>query len=209
MNSRRHNALSLILFIVVPILLFQFQNCAPSHVSASSAAAGGGIDTVPEGKAQLQFVTPTVQVQDDTAGTDIDGFCDANHSGSALQWTLADQSGAVILSGTSECQGGQFVVNLVGLNELVCGVDEVLTVQGSWGASNSSTLTRRCQPVASMNVATPANSPEGTSCDVEYSPGSEADQQCTQVCYRDSKVVLSLSLDLNQCSSLAAGLAGP
>jgi hypothetical protein len=203
----RRYVLSSIVFIFLPILLMGFQNCAPSGIN-SSTAADGTVHLVDGTNKQLQFVTAEVQVQDEAAAVTVDGFCNSTNDGAGLQWSLTSDSGTILLSGTSACRSGEFVLNLQGLDNVVCGVAQTLVVQTSSGATGSSNFTRRCQPVASVPVPTPVDSPVGTQCELDYTPGDGADAQCVQVCYRASILVSLQDLDVSQCSSVKASMAG-
>jgi len=205
--SSRHRVLTFISLVILPLILFQFQNCAPAGAGATAPGQVGLVDNI---KTQIQFVNNNAQIQDEAASVDIDGFCSSDHEGATLTWSVWDpqNSKQPILQGTTACAHGRFDVSLTQLDQYVCGLEHILVVQGDWGASSESQFVRRCQPLASQPQDPPAGSPYGTSCDIEYSPVGDADQQCASVCYRSNQVVLVQSLDVSQCSSLAAGLAG-
>lgn len=161
--------------------------------------------------AQLQFASPQIEVQDEVSTANIDGLCNSSHNGAHLRWSIWSGTDASqpLATGDGSCAGGQFNLAMTGLDQLVCGVDHVIQVEGDWGGSAEAQLVRHCQPLASQPVAAPTDSPMGTSCFLEYSPATEAEQPCLQVCYRDSLLVYEQPADVSQCSGLAAGLAGP
>jgi hypothetical protein len=193
------------------IVLSQFQNCAPAP--SSSIAAGGPqtdsqvrlIDDL--AKAELQFVQSEVQLHDEAPAADVGGLCNRSRNGAKLKWTIVDQDSAKpLMVGESVCERGQFSLNLSALDQMVCGVNHQLVVEGEWGASAHTNFMRRCQPVVSEPVQAPESSPYGTECSLEYTPGSEL--ACAQVCYRQKTVMQIFELDKSKCSDLAARLAG-
>lgn len=208
MNSRRHKLTFISLFLL-PVLLFHFQNCAPAGQTSASGSSGARL-IEDLNKSQIQFISSDAEIQDDAAAADISGLCNRDHNGAELHWKVSAGASATerMASGTVSCDHGQFAVTLDQLDQYVCGVSHLLVVEGDWGASTFSHFSRRCQPLANMPIAVPGGSPFGTTCSLEYSPASAADQPCLQVCYRDNQVVYSQSLGIDQCSSLAAGLAG-
>lgn len=210
MSSRRH-VLTFITFFALPVLLFHFQNCAPAG-KITPAANAGSVRIVDDfNKAQIQFVTPESEIQDDALAVGISGMCNRDHNGSQLNWSVRAGAdvGVAIAKGKASCGSGQFTVALEELDQYPCGVDHLLVVESDWGASTSTRFSRHCQPLASLEVAAPEGSPYGTSCALEYSPASEAENRCVQICYRSNQVVYSRTLDVSQCSPLAASLAGP
>lgn len=210
MNKRR-NVLTFISLFVLPLLLFQFQNCGSTAGMHAGAQDSGGVKIVDDfNKAEIQFAQSTVEIQDEVPATDVSGLCSHGHNGAHLRWAVwaGEKSEMPLLAGASDCQGGQFAIELSRLDLLVCGTSHLIVVEGDWGGSTFAHVTRRCQPLASQEIVPPEQSPVGTSCALEYSPGSAAADRCVQVCYRDSKVVFSQPQEPTQCSSLAAGLAG-
>jgi len=163
-----------------------------------------------QNKSQIQFITPDSQIQDEAASVEISGLCPSDHDGASMSWAVWDQQNSEqpLVSGSTICNHGQFAVDLKQLDQYVCGQNHILVVQSDWGATTESQFSRRCQPAASQPETPPTGSPQGTTCELEYSPATAAAQPCSRVCYRDSQMVFSQSLDPNECSSLAAGLAG-
>jgi hypothetical protein len=209
MNKRRY-VLTFISLILLPLMLFHFQNCAPATGASASSGNGGHVSLVDNAnQSQIQFIFPNAEIQDEAPSADISGLCDSSHNGATLKWALWDEQTATqaLANGATTCNGGQFGVTLEQLDQFVCGVSHLLVVQGDWGAMTQTQITRRCQPLASQPIPPPEGSPMGTTCDLEYSPASAAEQPCVQVCYRSNQVVYSQALDVSQCSSLAAGLA--
>lgn len=213
MMSRRNVFTALFVFWTA-LVLTQFQNCAPAGNSASNSASGSGpdgnISIVDDlNKAEIQFVTQSTQVHDEVSDANLTGLCSRIHNGAVLNWSIrsgGDVSGPALASGTATCTRGQFGIVVEGLEDMVCGVDHLLVVEGDWGASTYTHFSKRCQPLASEISAAPEGSPFGTQCEIEYQPaGGDA---CTLVCYRDQKVVLSRAVEAGRCSTLAARLAG-
>lgn len=194
-------------------MLSQFQNCAPpaAQQTAGSASPGTVVGIVDNlNKSTIQFVSPEAQIQDEAMSADISGLCARDRDGAGLKWAVYDEQNMrrPLAIGSSSCNHGQFSVNLAQLDQYVCGVNHMLVVEGDWGASTMAHFSRRCQPLISVEEAAPEAMPYGTTCSLEYSPASAADQPCLRVCYRSNQVVFSQPLDVTQCSSLAASLAG-
>lgn len=194
------------------LLLFQFQNCAPPSSAITEHSSGGDARLIEDfNKAEIQFVSDDVQVHDEAAVTGVDGMCNRSHNNARLRWAISmdQQKGQPLLAGESRCKAGQFSVQLSDLPNMVCGVKHLLVVEGEWGASTFTHVLRRCQPLAAETVDAPQDSPVGTLCSLEYQPASDSGSACTQVCYRDDKVVLSQPIGTEHCSGIAAKLAGP
>src|SRR3954467_10307434 len=87
----RRNVLTLIIFFALPVLLFHFQNCAPSSsTSAMSSTGSGGHARLIEdlNKAQIQFVSESAEIQDEALAVDIAGLCNRDHNGAGLRWSV-------------------------------------------------------------------------------------------------------------------------
>jgi hypothetical protein len=198
---------------IVTLLLTQFQNCAPANVSESSNAQSGEVRVIEDwNKAEIQFHSSEIQVHDEAESTGVGGLCNRRHNGAKLRWAIwaGQKTNAPLLSGLSACAGGAFNVGIEELPNLVCGVKHLLVAEGEWGSSTFTHVLRRCQPLAAEFVDAPIEAPTGTQCSLEYQPAaSEEANPCTQVCYRDNKVVLNRAVPAAQCSSIAAKLAGP
>ena len=212
MVTRRHVSIFTSIGLL-SLLLTQFQNCGPAPVGPQGQSHSGEIRTIDDwNKAEIQFVSEDVQVHDEAAVTGVGGLCNRSHTGAKLRWAIwaGQQTSAPLLSGESPCKNGQFSVTLDELPNMVCGVKHLLVVEGDWGASTFTHVLRRCQPLVSEEIAAPQESPAGTVCSLEYQPAHiEGSDPCTQVCYRDDKVVLSQAVPNIQCSGIAAKLAGP
>jgi hypothetical protein len=210
MKSRR-NVLSLITFFALPVLLFQFQNCAPAGGGPVSENSSDVRLIEDLNKAQLQFVSPEIDVRDDVASADLSGLCNRDHNGASLRWAIwaSSESSLPLMSGLSLCRSGEFSISLKQLEQMVCGIKHLVVVEGDWGGSTFSHVLRRCQPLASREIAAPEDSPLGTTCALEYTPDAEAAAACSQVCYRANKVVYSKSVGREQCADLVASLTGP
>ncbi len=200
-------------FAALPfVVLLSFQNCAPAPGQVTAQAASDEVRIIDEwNKAQLQFATDDVQVQDDAAVAKPSGLCSREFNGRSLRWALwADHdSSQPLLYGESACQSGQFSLPLTGLENMVCGVPHRLVVEGSWGAVATARLTKRCQPLVSEPAFPPAQSPPGTQCSIEFVPAEGVNSSCVQVCYRDHIVTFHAVLEKSSCSVLAQKLAPP
>jgi hypothetical protein len=198
---------------IVGLLITQFQNCAPANVAEGGNAQNGEVRVIEDwNKAEIQFYANEVQVHDEAESTGVGGLCNRSHNGSQLRWAIwaGQKINEPLLSGQSNCAAGSFNVGIDELPNLVCGVKHLLIVEGDWGGSTFTHVLRRCQPLAAEFVAAPSEAPAGTQCSLEYQPAAaEEGDPCTQVCYRDNKVVLTRAVPAGQCSSIAAKLAGP
>lgn len=205
----RRNVFTVLWIIGLPVLLSGYQNCAPSGGAGVNAGSGSEVGIVDEfNKASIQFVTPEIDVQSEVFATDLSGFCSRQHTDAQLKWAIwsPQKSEHPVLSGLGNCQGGEFVLKVDQLDQIPCGVQHTVLVEGDWGGSTYARVSRRCLPLASRDVAAPAGSPHGTQCALEYASG--AAQDCRRICYRDSKVIFNQALESSQCSDMTADLAG-
>lgn len=196
--------------VLVGIVLFHFQNCAPVQPTAnSSASTTPGARVIDDyNKVEIQFAASEVQLHDDLNAADVSGLCNRSHNGAALGWSLLTQDNQVLASGDSRCGSGAFSVHMDGLEQMACGVPYQLAIQGDWGGVALTNFVRRCQPLAREDVAA-AGSPGGTSCALEYVPREDAQSPCAQVCYRGGIVVSQSAVEAGRCSGMVARLAGP
>lgn len=195
---------------LVTLLLFNFQNCAPAAISAQGDPGSSGVRLIEDfNKAEIQFVAPDVQLYDEATAADVSGLCNRSHDGARLKWTIWGSAGDVMLQGSSVCQKGAFTVHLPGLEQMVCGVDHQLVIEGDWGGLAFTHFLRRCEPLASEPVASNDALPYGTRCNLEYVPAGDDVSPCAEVCYRDEKMVRQSPVDPGRCSNLIARLAGP
>lgn len=210
MTNRRY-VLTFISLVLLPLTLFHFQNCAPPNSSARASSDGSKVGLIDNlNKASIQFVTADSQVQDDAKTVEIFGLCSRDHDNAVLKWTVFDEYGSqkILAQGISQCDHGQFGVEIDELDQYVCGVSHMLVVEGDWGGSTFSNFTRRCQPLISTDATPDQNMPLGTTCSIEYSAAGESGPTCQRLCYRANQVVFSQPLDVSSCSTLAASLAG-
>lgn len=212
--GRNRNVVIVTISAAIFLILTQFQNCAPpqSMQSDTDGVARGEVRIVEDwAKAELRFVAPEVELHDEVVSTDLQGFCHRGQNGSSVNWKIwaGQKVNDPLLTGQSTCVSGQFAVKLEDLENMVCGVPHILVAEGSWGASAYSQVIKRCQPLMTETVSAPLQSPYGTKCSLEYSPGHDDFAACSKVCYRDQKMVFSQVVELAQCSTLAAKLAGP
>lgn len=202
------------LTVLTALTLFNFQNCAPAapEISGKSGPFDPAVRIVDDwSKTEIQFATESVQIQDEAESAIVGGLCNRTRNGAHLKWALQtdDLSVPALLSGEGSCQSGQFSFVVDHLENIVCGIPHRLVVEGDWGGFAVSQFEKRCQPLASEAMEAPASSPPGTECSLEYSPSSGQSNSCSQVCYRESKVVSSVTVDAGQCSSLVQKLASP
>jgi hypothetical protein len=210
---RRHVFITIVI-LGSALILTQFQNCG-------STAGQGPVETSSENgevhiaddfnKTELQFALESFQIHDEAVQTALSGLCTRKHTGARLRWGVysEDSSGSPLIGGVAECRSGQFQVRIGGLENMVCGLDHEVVIEGDWGGVARAKVSRRCQPLASQEIEAPRDSVYGTVCSLEFHPIQDGNPPCAQVCYRDDKVVSVQSVDQAQCSVLAARLAGP
>lgn len=213
MMSRRH-VFTFSATLGVLLMMTQFQNCGPAAQSGARGASSSGSHSADArlvedfNKVEIQFATAGVQLHDEASEADVSGLCNRSHNGAVLKWTIWAGTGQPLLKGESTCAAGGFDLQLEHLDQVICGVDHQLLVEGDWGGSAFTHLVRRCQPLASEPLpAVAANQPAGTTCALEYVPSG--DEPCSQVCYRQGQVMSQVTVERVQCSGLAAKLAGP
>lgn len=193
-------------------VLSQFQNCAPAGPPSSQAQSETHSDArliEDFNKAQIQFVANEVQVHDEANSVALTGLCNRAHNGSQLKWTIWASQGSALLKGEGSCSGGQFVLNMDHLSQMVCGVEHQLVVEGDWGGSAFTHVLKRCQPLISEEVAADEGAPLNTNCAIEYVPTEDAVQPCSKVCYRQGLVVSQIFVEPQMCATLTAKLTGP
>lgn len=181
-------------------------------MSTQSTTADSEVRIVDDwNKVEIQFATPAIQVHDEADSAGVGGLCNRSHNGAQLRWALwADEKSHLpLLQGMGQCSGGQFSVQIDQLDNVVCGVPHRLVVEGDWGGIAATQFEKRCQPLASEEVAAPDSSPAGTDCSLEYVPAGGAANSCNKVCYRENKVVLNVTVDPQRCSGLIQKLASP
>jgi hypothetical protein len=123
--TKRRYVLTFISLVLLPLTLFQFQNCAPPNSSAGASGDGSKVGLVDNlNKSSLQFVAADSQVQDDAESVDISGLCSRDHDNAVLKWTVFDENGSqkILAQGMSKCDHGQFGVEIGELDQYVCGV---------------------------------------------------------------------------------------
>jgi hypothetical protein len=204
MLSRR-NVFTSFSLILTALLLFNFQNCAPAGTSASSGASSEVRIVDDLNKVELQFPAPGVQVHSDAVFTAVSGLCNRTHNGAHLRWAVMPASGSSVrplFTGEAECLSGQFAVKFDAFDQLQCEVQHTLVLEGDWGGSAFTSISRRCPALASKELDG-AEIP-GTFCSLELRAGNA----CSRVCYRDQKVVLVESKEASACSGMSSGLAG-
>lgn len=208
---KKRNVTILSLALLTATVLFNFQNCAPAAVSAQTGDSDSEVRIVDDfSKTEIQFATEQLLIHDEAAEASVSGLCTRRHNGAELRWALyGEGSSRPIVVGDSLCKSGQFAFEVGSLDNLVCGVSHRLVVEGDWGGIAVTQFEKRCQPIASEEVAAPPQSPIGTQCSLEYVPVGDLNSACTQVCYREQKVVFSIVVDSYRCAGLAQKLASP
>lgn len=206
----RRNVLTLASLLIVALVLFHFQNCAPAGKIQGSESSGGVRIVDDFNKAQLQFVSSDVEVLETAAQVDIMGLCTRDHNGARLRWAIwtTDVNAFPLLTGESFCHAGQFSFAVPDLEKMDCGVKNAIVVAGDWGGSSLAHISRRCPSRARQELAAAEGAPFGTSCALEYNPQSQTLPVCAQVCYRAGIVVSSYAEEAGRCTSLAESLAG-
>ncbi|MGE4133009.1 MAG: hypothetical protein AB7F86_15315 [Bdellovibrionales bacterium] len=190
------------------IVLVQFQNCAPA-IQSNPNSVQPEVRIVDDwNKAEIQFASTDLQIQDELESVEVSGLCTRSHNGAALRWSMFMEKEGFdpILAGQGSCESGQFRLEIGDLEHMVCGVTHRLVVEGDWGGAAYSRILKRCQPLATEIKSEMA---DGTQCLIEYSPSGNIQSSCTQVCYRQGKVVYDSAVDPASCTSLMQKLASP
>jgi len=193
------------------LVLSQFQNCAPAG-QLSSEDSASRVKVVDDfNKAQIRFGTEDIEVGDVSSMAEINGQCHHQFNGSVIQWSIWSETGDPVVSGETECKGGQFHVRLEDLEQFVCGEGHQLAVQAEGIGTASVTFIRRCPPIASRPVEVRNQTPYGTYCAIEYSrvPVLGRESPCSRVCYRENVIMSQTPEEDAACSAMIADLAGP
>lgn len=208
---KRRYVISFHIALLSALVLTNFQNCAPAPTTMNAVSSDSTVRLVDDwNKTEIQFAASKVEVHDEVQQAGVSGLCNNARNGAHLRWALwldAD-SNRPIMSGESVCKSGQFSLGLVDLDQVVCGINHHLVVEGDWGGMASAEFEKRCQPLASEPVAADSM-PPGTRCEIEYVPSAVEGSACTQVCYREDIVVSNSPVENLRCSSLMQKLASP
>ncbi|MCM2280273.1 MAG: hypothetical protein NDI61_00345 [Bdellovibrionaceae bacterium] len=148
----RYSVLSMLGFL----LLFQYQNCAPTPAGSSAigdvkvALQQQGspvdvIDQINEGKLAFATNQPIAIAAGESGGMiTLPGTCDPDQSGATLRWTVRDEAAAELGEGFVSCQDGAFTVTL-SKDDFDCGSFHLVAQLGV-AESPAVTITRQCAP---------------------------------------------------------------
>lgn len=131
------------------LMLFQYQNCAPSMQSIDMAKATGDsspVSTIDDVNATtaVSFVHEKIEVTSNDAPTVIQGACDMKQDGAILGWRVHDAEDNELQRGYSVCEQGQFEVEMVPASELECEKSYHVTAKLGLGSAGHMELERRC-----------------------------------------------------------------
>lgn len=117
----RHLARVFSIVCLLSLLLLKFQNCAPVHpVEAYSQPNDGGDSEVRIidrwGNNKVEFLSPSYLVEDSVQVVNVQGLCVGVPRGHRLIWQLSDVVRGVLEVGMTECDMGQFQVQVKGLH---------------------------------------------------------------------------------------------
>ncbi len=136
------------------MMLFQYQNCAPSSGARNlnSHNDNGIVTAIDDVNAStgLVFVSSKVQVASSDQPTVINGACSLSQSGAVLGWKVHDSNGNMMESGYSVCDQEKFQVQMAPANELECDQPYDVSAQLAAGQTGHVELSRDCSspPVA-------------------------------------------------------------
>lgn len=141
----KHRNVLAISFILATIL-FNFQNCAPA-IAPTADLADGEVRIVDDwSKAEIQFATEEVRIEEEEASAIVSGLCNRKYNNAQLRWALyADESGRAVKVGSAECRSGQFAFDVSNLDNLDCGISHRLVVEGDWGGMAFTQFEKVCQ----------------------------------------------------------------
>lgn len=97
-------------------------------------------------KAEIQFATDQVHIQESDSSTIVSGLCNRKFNHAQLRWALwaDDESSRPLMIGDSECRSGQFAFDISNLENLVCGVQHRLVIEGDWGGTAITQFDKIC-----------------------------------------------------------------
>jgi hypothetical protein len=203
-NWRKWRSLS-ILMVSGLVLIFKYQNCAPAPVGEEQIAANveepgrvGVINEVKSG-AVVSFAQKSVEIHTATEAVVLEGVCPAGQDDAVLGWAIHESSsGAEFARGFAKCEGQRFAIELAPTQEMVCGLEYVVSAQLGLAQGGELRVSRRC--TANSVAAAPALkalvNDDGATCQIEHQANS-----CAAVCYSAEGIVESKrNLDLTQCA---------
>lgn len=132
------------------LLLFQYQNCAPSQVQTSANANDDSIvtiiDDVNYSAPRVSFGQEKVALVTDDQPTVVIGTCDSvKQDGSILGWRVHDTNGDEHERGYAMCEHGQFVVEMAPSSGLQCDQAYQLSASFADGTQAAIEFKRDCQ----------------------------------------------------------------
>jgi hypothetical protein len=108
---------------LLTLVLFKFQNCAPTNPGEDFAQSPDGevriVDRWQTAN-KIEFMSPSYLVEETVEAVNVQGLCVGLPKGSRLAWQLADTVAGVIESGVAECQMGNFQLQVKSLHFSDC-----------------------------------------------------------------------------------------
>ncbi len=133
------------------LMLFQYQNCAPSmqtidmssKVTSEESSPVSTIDDV-NATTAVKFMNEKIEVMSNEAPTIVQGACDVKQEGAILGWRVHDAEDNELQRGYSVCEQGQFEVEMLPASELECEKAYHVTAKLGLGSPGHMELERRC-----------------------------------------------------------------
>lgn len=144
--SERPSLKSFGLFIIMGLVLLNYQNCGSSKNLTDTSSADGDMGIInPVVTGGISFVQEKATVSASDTELAINGLCSQEQSGGLIGWKALDESNNVMLEGKSLCDRGSFEVLFAGIENLSCGSQ--ITLKAFFGSKSKSELLieKKCQ----------------------------------------------------------------
>lgn len=133
------------------LMLFQYQNCAPSMQAAEMAKLSSGSDdslvtTIDDARSPtaVSFPNEKIQLTSNDQPTVLEGSCDVSQDGAILGWRVRDGEDNELERGYSVCEQGKFEVEMAPATSLECDKSYHVTARLGAGTSGHVELERHC-----------------------------------------------------------------
>lgn len=186
------------------LVLFQYQNCAPSEAlrSGYSESVDGSVRVIEDWDLnKLVFSDTVIEIQPGAQTLVIEGVCSRRET-EQLDWLLQSSQHEGLQRGFVSCEGGGFSLKLLDISELLCGVGYSLQISDENGLGASLSLSKRCQPLSSMPIADKSGL-SGRSCYLEKTAIPEG-IVCQKVCYGEGRVYSREDESGELCNSIVS-----
>lgn len=132
------------------LMLFQYQNCAPSMQAAEMAKLSSEDNSIvttiddTNGATAVSFPHEKVQLATNDQPTVLEGSCDVRQDGAILGWKVRDGEDNELERGYSVCEQGKFEVEMAPSTALECDKSYHVTARLGAGTSGHVELERHC-----------------------------------------------------------------